>query len=79
MRALSLKPTNLLESIHARVASRTDKVDVWKSSDQKQRWVATALLDLEPRLRRIKSFEALPQLRLALARAVRATNAAEAA
>lgn len=76
---ISLKTTNLLESIHARVASRTDKVDVWKSSEQKHRWVATALLDLEPRLHRIKGFEALPQLRLALARAVRATNAAAAA
>jgi putative transposase len=76
---ISLKTTNLLESIHARVASRTDKVDVWKSSEQKHRWVATALLDLEPRLHRIKGFEALPQLRVALARAVRAANAAEAA
>lgn len=65
----SLKTTNILESIHARVASRTDKVDHWKTSEQKQRWVATALLDLEPRLHRIKHFEALPQLQRALARA----------
>ena len=67
----SLKTTNILESIHARVASRTDKVDHWKTSEQKQRWVATALLDLEPRLHRIKHFEALPELQRALARAVR--------
>ena len=69
----SLKTTNILESIHARVASRTDKVDHWKTSEQKQRWVATALLDLEPRLHRIKHFEALPELQRALARAVRVT------
>lgn len=32
----------------------------WKSSDRKQRGVATALLDLEPRLQRLKNYRALP-------------------
>ena len=66
----SLKTTNAIESIHACVESRTAKVDHWKNSDQKQRWLATALLDLEPRLRRIKNYHALPQLRDALRRYV---------
>ena len=64
----SLKTTNCLESIHARVENRTARVDHWQNSEQKQRWLATALLDLEPRLRRIKSFRALPLLRDALKR-----------
>lgn len=64
----SLKTTNALESIHARVESRTAKVDHWKNSDQKQRWLATALLDLEPRLRRIRNYRALPLLREAIKR-----------
>lgn len=68
---ISLKTTNVLESINARIASRTDKVDVWKNSEQKHRWVAVALLDLERRLHRIKGFAALPQLQAALAREVR--------
>jgi transposase-like protein len=76
---LSLKTTNVLESIHARVASRTDKVDVWKNSDQKHRWLATALLDLEPRLHRIKGFAALPHLQQALLRHVRRSNERTAA
>jgi putative transposase len=63
---LSLKTTNAIESIHARVESRTAKVDHWKNSEQKQRWLATALLDLEPRLRRIRNYRALPLLRQAL-------------
>jgi len=62
----SLKTTNVLESIHARVESRVAKVDHWRSSDQKQRWLATALLDLEPRLKRIKGYRSLPLLRQAL-------------
>jgi len=65
---ISLKTTNALESIHARVESRTAKVDHWKNSEQKQRWLATALLDLEPRLRRIRNYRALPMLREALHR-----------
>jgi putative transposase len=64
----SLKTTNAIESIHARVESRTAKVDYWKNSEQKQRWLATALLDLEPRLRRIKNYRALPLLREAITR-----------
>lgn len=63
---LSLKTTNVLESIHARVEDRTRKVDHWRNSDQKQRWLATALLDLEPQLRRLMNYRALPQLRQVL-------------
>jgi len=62
----SLKTTNCLESLHALLGQRTDKVDRWRTSDQKQRWLAAALLDIEPRLRRIKGFRALPVLRQAL-------------
>src|SRR3989441_5096636 len=65
---VSLKTTNILESIHARVEDRTARVDHWRNSEQKQRWLATALLDLEPRLRRIKNFRSLPLLRDALKR-----------
>jgi len=63
---ISLKTTNSIESLHSLMASRTDKVDHWKNSNQRQRWVATALLDIEPDLRRIKGFRHLPALRHAL-------------
>src|SRR6516164_964756 len=72
----SLKTTNALESIHARVESRTAKVDHWKNSEQKQRWLATALLDLEPRLRRIRNYRALPLLRDALRRQIESKKSA---
>lgn len=42
------------------------KVDHWRNSDQKQRWLATALLDLEPQLRRVKNLRGLPLLQRAL-------------
>jgi len=63
---ISLKTTNSIESLHSLMASRTDKVDYWKNSNQRQRWVATALLDIEPGLRRIRGYRHLPALRHAL-------------
>lgn len=62
----SLATTNGLESIFALVEQRTGKVDRWQNSYQKQRWLAAALLDIEPRLRRLRGYRALPQLREAL-------------
>jgi transposase-like protein len=64
----SLKTTNCLESINALVERRTGKVTSWRSSDQKHRWLAAALLDIEPRLRRIRGHRSLPLLRTALQR-----------
>jgi len=38
-------------------------VDHWKNSNQKQRWLAAALVDIEPRLRRLSGYRHLPKLR----------------
>jgi putative transposase len=62
----SLATTNMLESVFSGVEQRTGKVDRWRTSNQKQRWLAAALLDVEPRLRRVRGYRALPQLREAL-------------
>jgi transposase-like protein len=64
----SLMTTNTLESILALVEQRVGKVDRWTPSDQKHRWLATTLLELEPRLRRVRGYRALPQLQAALKR-----------
>lgn len=64
----SLKTTNCLESVNALVEERCSKVDCWKTSNQKQRWLATALLDIEPRLRKVKGYRHLPKLRNAITR-----------
>ena len=65
---LSLKTTNCLESLNAQLGQLTDKVDRWRTSEQKHRWVASALLEIEPRLRRIKGYRHLAQLQTALQR-----------
>ena len=53
----SFKTTNCIESIMSLVGQRTDKVDYWKNSSQKQRWVASALLMIEPSLRRVQGYQ----------------------
>ncbi|MCJ7704070.1 MAG: transposase [Desulfobacterales bacterium] len=67
---ISFKTTNCMESLMALIAQKTDKVDYWKNSDQKHRWLAAALLDIEPRLRRVKRYRYLPQLRVAIQRVI---------
>jgi putative transposase len=62
----SFKTTNCLESLMAQVGQYTDKVDNWKNSSQKQRWVAAALLEIESGLRRVENHRHLYRLREAL-------------
>ena len=64
----SLKTTNCLESVNALVEERCAKVDHWQNSSQRHRWLATALLDIEPRLRKVMGYRHLPTLRAALKR-----------
>jgi len=64
----SLKTTNCLESVNALVEERCAKVDHWRNSSQRHRWLATALLDIEPRLRRVMGYRHLQRLREALMR-----------
>ena len=64
----SFKTTNCLESINSSTERLCGKVKRWKNSSQKERWLASALVEVEPTLRRVRGFEHLPALRLALKR-----------
>lgn len=62
----SFKTTNCIENLNALVGRRTDKVDCWKNAEQKHRWLATTLLDLEPNLRKVCGHRQLLRLRAAM-------------
>ncbi len=62
----SFRTTNCIESLNSMVAQRTRNVKRWTNSNQRARWLATALLDIQPRLRRVKGYRSLPRLRRAL-------------
>lgn len=63
----SFKTTNCIENVNKRLASKTDRVDRWQNSNQRQRWVASAMLEIEPGLRKVKGHESLMELRHAMA------------
>lgn len=75
---ISLKTTNCLESINAQIARLTGRVTYWKNSNQRHRWVASALLEIEKGLRKIKGYRHLPMLRKALQRERRIQNSVAA-
>jgi putative transposase len=62
----SFRTTNCIENVNSLLQQLTHNVRRWTNSAQRHRWVATALLDIEPRLRRIKGCRQLPMLRQAL-------------
>jgi transposase-like protein len=71
---MSFKTTNLIESVMARVEAKTGRVDRWKTSDQKLRWCAAALLVTEKQFRRVRGCEKLPLLQQALTTQINARN-----
>ncbi|HIO75234.1 MAG TPA: IS256 family transposase [Candidatus Marinimicrobia bacterium] len=63
---ISLKTTNCIENIMRQVGIYTDRVSYWKNSDQRQRWVGTALQEIEPKLRIVRGYRHLKELREAM-------------
>jgi hypothetical protein len=45
---------------------RTRNIKRWTPSDQRHRWLAASLLDIEPGLRLVRGYRYLPLLRQAL-------------
>jgi putative transposase len=62
----SFKTTNCLENVNRQLERLTHRVSYWKNSDQRQRWTATALLEIEPWLRKVKGFRHLKAFRKAM-------------
>lgn len=76
---LSFATTNVIESIQAHIGRFTDHVDRYRTSEQKQRWVGTALLEIEPKLRRVRGMRHLQALRAAIQREMGITKRQAAA
>jgi transposase-like protein len=62
----SFTTTNMIESVMSLIGQKTDKVDYWKNSNQRQRWVATSLLYIEGRLNKASGYKYLTRLREAM-------------
>ena len=66
----SFKTTNCIENVNKLLAKKTDRVDRWQNSNQRQRWVASAMLEIEPGLKKVKGYAHLVELRNSMATAI---------
>ena len=62
----SLSSTNIIESVFSGVEQHCARVKRWRAGDHLQRWVASALLKVESRFRRIRGYKEMPALLSAL-------------
>ena len=60
------RTTNCIENVNSLLQQLTHNARRWTNSSQRHRWVATVLLDIEPRLRRVRGHHHLPILRQAI-------------
>ncbi len=65
----SFKTTNCIENVNKLLATKTDLVDHWQNSNQRQRLVASAMLEIEPGLKKVKGYVHLAELRNSVATA----------
>ncbi|MBN4053222.1 IS256 family transposase [bacterium AH-315-L15] len=76
---ISLKTTNCIESLNSQLKQYTGRVSYWKNSNQRWRWVATALLEIEPSLRKVKGYRFLPLLKRNMEKYAQEKNQTKAA
>lgn len=62
----SFKTTNCIESFNKQLQIYMGRINYWKNSSQRQRWFATAALEIEPKLRKVKGHKSLLNLREAM-------------
>jgi len=60
---ISFKTTNCIENVNSQISIYVSRVRRWHNSDHRQRWLATALLETEPRLRKVKGRDHLVELK----------------
>jgi len=58
--------TNLIENLNSQLAKYIRKVKRWINSQMRARWTATALFEIEMKMRRVNNYKKLPLLRTAL-------------
>jgi len=73
----SFSTTNCIESILAQVEQYTQRVDRWRGGSHIQRWVASSLLEIEPRLQKIRGYQHLQELRNKLQEELKRKNAGQ--
>ena len=72
--SVSFATTNCIESLNSQLKKYVGRVTNWSSSDQRYRWVATALLKIETRMRKVDNFKQIKQLKKAIQNNIQIQN-----
>jgi transposase-like protein len=64
--SISFSTTNCIESLNSQLKKYVGRVTNWSSSDQRYRWVATALLKIETRMKKVDNFKQIKELKKAI-------------
>lgn len=70
----TLQSTNTIESLFSRVRKTQRNIKRWRGGDMRMRWTATALLDAESNLRRVRGKHQLARLAAALGKEITQTK-----
>lgn len=62
----SFRTTNIIESVNSGVARFTRHITRWTTTDQRMRWTALALMEMEPTWNKVHNFKRLPMLQRAV-------------
>jgi len=62
----SLTTTNMIENLNSQIVKYVGRVKYWKHSEMKSRWVTTALMEIEQRMKKVHNYKKLFLLRRAL-------------
>jgi putative transposase len=59
----SFSTTNCIENLNSQIMKYLRKVKYWKTSTQRYRWVASALLEIEQRMNKVHNYKHLSEMR----------------
>jgi transposase-like protein len=59
----SFKTTNCIENLNRQIQIYVNRVSNWKNSNQRRRWIASAILETEKRFKPVEGYKLLPLLR----------------
>jgi transposase-like protein len=62
----SFATTNAIENLNAQIEKYLRKVKYWKNSSQRHRWIASALYEIEHKMRKVNNYKKLHEMRAQL-------------
>jgi transposase-like protein len=66
--ASSFQTTNCIENVNSQLRKYIGRVKYWKNSDQRYRWIAAALTEIEGKSRKVDNFKNLKNMRTAISK-----------